>query len=568
MAVKIFLSTVSDEFRRYRDLLRTDLTRHNVEVKVQEDFRDLGGDTLDKLDVYIDHCDAVVHLLGDMTGAYPINRELSALLAKYSDLGKKLPPLGEALKTCVGVSYTQWEAWLALYHGKRLLIAKAGDSAERGPKYAPTDDSRFAQVQHLARLAAVNRFPGCTFTSPADLAKHIAYTAILDLLADARAEQPARQPRNLPFASLGPLFKGRDEILDRVREALTGDKDRRAIALYGLGGVGKTRLAVEYAVRHESEHSALLFVSAAAPERLDADLAGLAGLDILDLPEKGAREDEVKISACLKWLDEHPGWLMILDNVDDETAAAAVEKLIPRLKGGHILVNGRTADFSPSIETLSLNMLDETEAASLLLGSTKKREKSPDDDELARKLARELGGLPLALSQASAYIDKQRTSFARYLKLWRETRNTVLNWFDKRLVSYNHDVGLATTWAASIEKLTPQGRHLLDLCAFVEDMVISKDFFDNLEGGDEFDPHEALADLFAYSLVSDTTSIYSGPSFYLHPLVRDFTRLGMTEDRRQEAQVAALDWLDRERLRKEARPRWMGALLRPREKWP
>jgi hypothetical protein len=60
MSVKIFLSTVSDEFRTYRDALRTDLTRHNVEVKVQEDFKDLGGDTLDKLDVYIAHCDAVV----------------------------------------------------------------------------------------------------------------------------------------------------------------------------------------------------------------------------------------------------------------------------------------------------------------------------------------------------------------------------------------------------------------------------------------------------------------------------------------------------------------------------
>ena len=61
MSVKIFLSAVSDEFRRYRDLLRTDLTRHNVEVKVQEDFKDLGDETIDKLDVYIADCNAVVH---------------------------------------------------------------------------------------------------------------------------------------------------------------------------------------------------------------------------------------------------------------------------------------------------------------------------------------------------------------------------------------------------------------------------------------------------------------------------------------------------------------------------
>ena len=86
MSAKIFLSTVSDEFRAYRDQLRGDLTRHNVEVKVQEDFKDLGGDTLDKLDVYIAHCDGVVHLAGDMTGSDPGEHALNVLRAKYPDL--------------------------------------------------------------------------------------------------------------------------------------------------------------------------------------------------------------------------------------------------------------------------------------------------------------------------------------------------------------------------------------------------------------------------------------------------------------------------------------------------
>ena len=69
MSVKVFLSAVSDEFSSYRSQLRADLTRHNVEVKVQEDFRDLGGATLDRLDTYIAYCDAVVHLVGDMAGS-------------------------------------------------------------------------------------------------------------------------------------------------------------------------------------------------------------------------------------------------------------------------------------------------------------------------------------------------------------------------------------------------------------------------------------------------------------------------------------------------------------------
>jgi hypothetical protein len=68
---------------------------------------------------------------------------------------------------------------------------------------------------------------------------------------------------------------------------------------------------------------------------------------------------------------------------------------------------------------------------------------------LARDLALELGGLALGPEQAGAYIATERIGFARYLTLWREKRETVLNWFDKALMSYDRDTGLAATWAAS-----------------------------------------------------------------------------------------------------------------------
>ena len=142
-SAKIFLSTVSDEFRAYRDQLRSDLTRPNVEVKVQEDFKDQGRGTLDELDVYIADCDAVVHLAGDMVGSAPGEAALRALRTKYPDLADKLPPLGEARQSGAGISYTQWEAWLALYHGKPLFVAKAAETAERGPKFSA--DRRLAR---------------------------------------------------------------------------------------------------------------------------------------------------------------------------------------------------------------------------------------------------------------------------------------------------------------------------------------------------------------------------------------------------------------------------------------
>src|SRR4051812_27569341 len=114
VSVRIFLSAVSDEFRACRDQLRSDLTRHNVEVKVQEDFKDSGTGTLDNLDRYIASCDAVVYLVGNMTGADADSASVRAIRAKNPDLANDLPPLGKALDEGTAISYTQWEAWLAL----------------------------------------------------------------------------------------------------------------------------------------------------------------------------------------------------------------------------------------------------------------------------------------------------------------------------------------------------------------------------------------------------------------------------------------------------------------------
>ena len=107
-----------------------------------------------------------------------------------------MPPLGEALKDGAAISYTQWEAWLALYHGKLLLIAKATDAAERGPDYAQPGDKGAAQIKHLARLEAVQRYPGCTLASSAHIAKHIAYTANTRSAGEGYAERGGAQARH------------------------------------------------------------------------------------------------------------------------------------------------------------------------------------------------------------------------------------------------------------------------------------------------------------------------------------------------------------------------------------
>ncbi len=123
-SVRLFISCVSDEFGADRDALRRALTRPNVEVKIQEDFKALGGDTLAKLEAYIEQCQAVVQLVGDRTGSAPNPYVVKELLGRHPDLKTRLPPLGAALNAGEAISYTQWESWLALYFRKDLVIGR------------------------------------------------------------------------------------------------------------------------------------------------------------------------------------------------------------------------------------------------------------------------------------------------------------------------------------------------------------------------------------------------------------------------------------------------------------
>jgi len=122
MAVQLFLSCVSDEFGTYRDALRGALTRPNVEVKIQEDFKALGGDTLSVLEEYIEQRDPVVHFVGEMTGSAPAASIVDNLLGRRPDFEAALAKIGMAREALAALSYTQWEAWLAACFLKDLLI--------------------------------------------------------------------------------------------------------------------------------------------------------------------------------------------------------------------------------------------------------------------------------------------------------------------------------------------------------------------------------------------------------------------------------------------------------------
>jgi hypothetical protein len=157
--VQLFLSTVSAEFKDYREVLRRNLNLPDVTIQIQEDFIAGGTPTLDKLDLYIRECDAVIHLVGDGFGSQAKPRSLAYLNKQYPDLSSRFPALGGFLSPeGPSLSYTQWEAWLALLHGRKLLICVPSPGAPRKEGFMADPDHLVLQQQHLVRLRSVEAY--------------------------------------------------------------------------------------------------------------------------------------------------------------------------------------------------------------------------------------------------------------------------------------------------------------------------------------------------------------------------------------------------------------------------
>jgi hypothetical protein len=363
----------------------SDLRAVGAEVAVQEDFQQHGRTLLEKLEEYIAGCDRVIALVGDAYGWEPDPEG----------------PTPDAPRR----SYTQWEYFFA--QGERLkgerqsakdtLVYMASPNFVASNPVNQSGEPKQLQQKFIdeIRRSGKDRNSFGTFDELCRL-----------VLRDGfRMAERQRPPQNLPYPSLGTLFKGREGFLSDLWLSLHPDGNGHAPAtgykaLYGLGGVGKTRLAVEYAWQHEQDHTALLFVVADSSANLRRNLADLTSARLLDLPQKDLPEEESRKDAALRWLYQHDRWLLILDNVNTAEVAADVEEMLARLRSGHVLITSRLAQWSAAVGAQELEELLPGDAASFLLERTEpKRKKLPSDAVDAAEVARELGGLALALER-------------------------------------------------------------------------------------------------------------------------------------------------------------------------
>jgi hypothetical protein len=285
---RVFLSAVSNELKSCCLEVARVLRRKGLEVRDQEHFSQGPATLIERLRDYIQQCDAVVLLVGERCGTFPTDEHAAALGSV---------PVFEKYRAASGqprASYTQWEFFLAKHYGKKTYVffTDTGFTPDKPNSEGP--DLHACQQAYRDWIKQMGEYRD-PFTTSTKLNEDVLVLPFPDL------GRP--KPITLPYLSLGTLFKGREAFLKELRQSLTRATEGHATAivgkaLHGLGGVGKTRLAVEYAWQHQDDYSALLFVLADTPENLRRNLAALVGPLVLDLPEQDAIEEEVRLAAA------------------------------------------------------------------------------------------------------------------------------------------------------------------------------------------------------------------------------------------------------------------------------
>jgi len=259
-----------------------------------------------------------------------------------------------------------------------------------------------------------------------------------------------------------------------LHEALKLPKTATAIqpyALTGLGGVGKTQTAIEYAHRYRFKYHAVLWVRADSHEVLTSDFATLAAL--LGLAERNERNLGRAIAAVEQWLTAISRWLLILDNADD---LQLINDVIPSPLRGHVLLTTRTNATGRLAHAIEIDTMEASEGAYFLLRRAKmiglddSPGNAPEEGDYSQAIAisQALGGLPLALDQAGAYIEETQCGLPEYLTLYQTRREPLLEW--RGDLALDHTDPVATTWSLSFEKIlqaNPVATELLNVCAFL-----------------------------------------------------------------------------------------------------
>lgn len=279
------------------------------------------------------------------------------------------------------------------------------------------------------------------------------------------AERAASQPRfpgalpalwsQMPLRN--PHFSGREDLIAALRRILAGGQATaltQNAAVHGLGGIGKSELAIEYAYRFHTDYDSVAWLRAETPATLAADFAALA--HALDLAEKDQPEQAVVRAAVRRWCERHDRWLLIFDNAEQ---AQDLAEFLPRGGGGHAVITSRNPAWGRIATALPVDLWPRDQSVAFLLART-----GSTDGVAANAIADALGDLPLALEQAAAYCEETAVSLKGYADRLEQGHGAKL-----RAAGGDPKRSVAAVWDLALQRIAndaPAAAQLLNLIAF------------------------------------------------------------------------------------------------------
>ncbi|KAL7758686.1 hypothetical protein ACKLNR_011113 [Fusarium oxysporum f. sp. zingiberi] len=330
-------------------------------------------------------------------------------------------------------------------------------------------------------------------------------------------------------------FTGRESVLKALEEMAFGQDQVHRIALVGLGGVGKTQIALQFAhqVREKHPQYSIFWVptlSDEGAERAYMEIARKLGV------QKINDDDDVKELVCQHLASGEAGkWLLIADNADDPDLILGTEdntgldEYLPLSDNGVVLITTRTRKIAVDLaqsDVLDVEEMEREEAIELFTTSLIEKQQS-GNKELVLELLSKLTFLPLAITQASAYLNQNKAPIETYLKLLQGAESEVSKVLGKEFRDNTRYRGtqnaIGTTWIVSfnqIQKSDPLAVDLLSFVSYIEPKAIPQSM---LPGPSPVELESAIGTLCSYSFLarrekSDTFDMHS----LVHTAIRDW----------------------------------------------
>ncbi|WP_162907851.1 FxSxx-COOH system tetratricopeptide repeat protein [Allorhizocola rhizosphaerae] len=295
-----------------------------------------------------------------------------------------------------------------------------------------------------------------------------------DRMPPVETATPAKEKLPLVWGNVpprNPNFTGREALLQYLHTKLQMEREAAVLprALHGMGGVGKSQIAIEYVHRHRSDYDLIWWIPADRKVDILASLADLAFRLKLDMTRQANNAVPVLLDALNTGQIPYENWLLIFDNAEDVAEARAY---FPSGGNGTILVTSRNLEWALTAEeSIEVDVFTPEESRKFLLNRSP--DLSPQD---ADRLGEELGYLPLAVEQAASWHAVTGMPVTEYLELLQAKRIELLS----QTPSAQDQGSVAAAWNVSLDRLeqkNPAALQLLQVCSFFAPSDISRDLF-------------------------------------------------------------------------------------------